>query len=147
MVMTFTLTLLYHYNSITEPRARFLLSFLEDLSINFPSYFITSILDVHQDTATHDKLIFATAIRRSFATFPSLFLILLTTLPWVPLTRPCMESSGPAASAIPSTSAPFSLTGDVTLEAIMAQLQCTDARLDTFTDELYQLNTRVSHIA
>ena len=61
--------------------------------------------------------------------------------------RPHMESSGPAASAIPSTSAPFSLTGDVTLEAIMAQLQCMDARLDTFTDELYQLNTRVSHIA
>ena len=41
MVMTFTLTPLSHYNSITEPRARFLLSLLEDLSIDFPSHFIT----------------------------------------------------------------------------------------------------------
>ena len=32
MVMTFTLTPLSHYNSITEPRACFLLSLLEDLS-------------------------------------------------------------------------------------------------------------------
>ena len=58
MVMTFTLTLLSHYNSITEPCARFLLSLLEDLSIDFPSHFITSVLDVYQDMTTHDKLIF-----------------------------------------------------------------------------------------
>ena len=31
MVMTFTLTPLSHYNSITEPRAHFLLSLMEDL--------------------------------------------------------------------------------------------------------------------
>ena len=62
MVMTFTLTLLSHYNSITKPRARFLLSLLEDLSIDFPSHFITSILDVYLDTATRDKLIFPSAI-------------------------------------------------------------------------------------
>ena len=36
MVMTFTLTPLSHYNSITKPRARFLLSLLEDLFIDFP---------------------------------------------------------------------------------------------------------------
>ena len=35
MVMTFILHLLSHYNSITEPHARFLLSFLEDISIDF----------------------------------------------------------------------------------------------------------------
>ena len=64
MVMTFTLTPLSHCNSITEPRARFLLSFLEDLSIDFPSHFITSILDVYQDMATHDKLIFPLVITR-----------------------------------------------------------------------------------
>ena len=54
MVMTFTLTPLSHYNSITEPRARFLLSLLEDLSIDFPFHFITFVIDVYQDTATHD---------------------------------------------------------------------------------------------
>ena len=45
MVMTFTLTPLSHYNSITEPYARFLLSVLEDFSFDFPFHFITSILD------------------------------------------------------------------------------------------------------
>ena len=62
MVMIFTLTPLSHYNSITKPRACFLLSLLEDLFIDFLSHFITSILDVHLDTATHDKLIFSSAI-------------------------------------------------------------------------------------
>ena len=64
MVMTFVLTLLSHYNSITEPHARFLLSLLEDLSINFPFHFITSILDVYHDMTTRDKLIFPLAITR-----------------------------------------------------------------------------------
>ena len=36
MVMTFVLHLLSHYNSITEPRARFLHSLLEHLNIDFP---------------------------------------------------------------------------------------------------------------
>ena len=75
MVMTFTLTPLSHYNSTTEPHARFLLSLMEDLSIDFPSHFITSIIDVYQDIATYDKLIF---------TFP--FLSLLFSPLWVPST-------------------------------------------------------------
>jgi len=62
MGMTFVLPPLSHYNSITEPRARFLLSFLKDLSIDFPFHFITSILNVYQDIATCDKLIFPLAI-------------------------------------------------------------------------------------
>ena len=62
MVMTFTFTLLSHYNSITESCARFLLSLLEDLSIDFPSHFSTSILDVYLDTTTRNKLIFPLAI-------------------------------------------------------------------------------------
>ena len=45
MVMTFTLTPLSQYNSITEPYARFLLSVLEDFSFDFPFHFITSILN------------------------------------------------------------------------------------------------------
>ena len=64
MVMTFTLTPLSHYNSIIKPHAHFLLSLLEDLSIDFPSHFITSVLDVYQDTAARDKLIFPSAITR-----------------------------------------------------------------------------------
>ena len=37
MVMAFVLHPLSHYNSITVPRARFLLSLLEGLTIDFPS--------------------------------------------------------------------------------------------------------------
>ena len=62
MVMTFTLNPLSHYYSITEPHARFLLSFLEDLFIDFPSHFITFVFNVYQDTTTRDKLIFPSAI-------------------------------------------------------------------------------------
>ena len=62
MVMTFILHPLSHYNSITEPRARFLLSLLEDISIDFPSHFILSLINVYRDMVTRDKLIFPSAI-------------------------------------------------------------------------------------
>ena len=62
MVMTFVLHPLSHYNSITEPHARFLLSLLEHLTINFPSHFILSIIDVHLDSTSRDKLIFPSVI-------------------------------------------------------------------------------------
>ena len=64
MVMTFVLHPLSHYNSITEPRARFLLSLLEDLTIDFPSYFILFIIDVHLESASRDKFIFPSIITR-----------------------------------------------------------------------------------
>ena len=64
MVMTFVLHPLSYYNSIIEPRARFLLSFLEHLTIDFPSHFILSIIDVHLDSASRDKLIFPSVIMR-----------------------------------------------------------------------------------
>ena len=64
MVMTFVLHPLSHYNSITKSRARFLLSLLEHLTIDFPSHFILSIIDVHLDSASCDKLIFPSAITR-----------------------------------------------------------------------------------
>ena len=64
MVMTFIFHPLSHYNTITKPRARFLLSLIEDISIDFPSHFIFSLIDVYRDTATHDKLIFPLAITR-----------------------------------------------------------------------------------
>ena len=74
MVMTFVLHPLSHYNSITRPRALFLLSFLEHLTIDFPSHFILSIIYVHLDLESRDKLIFPSAItrilRHFFVPFP-----------------------------------------------------------------------------
>ena len=55
MIMTFVLHPLSHYNFIIEPRARFLLSLLEHLTIDFPSHFILSIIDVFRDTVTRDS--------------------------------------------------------------------------------------------
>ena len=59
-----------------------------------------------------------------------------------------METIDPAASAIPSSSAPStSAAGGVTLEAIMAQLQHMDAHLNSLINEMCQVNTHVGHIA
>ena len=69
VVMTFVLHPLSHYNSITEPRAQFLLSLLKHLTIDFPSHFILSIIDVYKDMAAHDKLIFPSAITRILCHF------------------------------------------------------------------------------
>ena len=64
IVMKFVLHPLSHYNSIIEPHARFLLSLINDLSIDLFSHFILSFIDVYKDTATRDKLIFPFAITR-----------------------------------------------------------------------------------
>ena len=64
MVMTFVLHPLSYYNSITEPHAQFLLSLLKGLTIDFPSHFILSFIDVYKDSTTCDKLIFPSAITR-----------------------------------------------------------------------------------
>ena len=69
IVMTFVLHPLSHYNSITESRARFLLSLLEHLTINFSSHFIFSIIDAYRDSASYDKLIFPSAITRILSNF------------------------------------------------------------------------------
>ena len=69
MVMTYILHPLSHYNTITESRARFLLSLIEDLSIDFPSHFIFSLKDVFRDTVTRDKLIFPSTITRILCYF------------------------------------------------------------------------------
>ena len=53
----------------------------------------------------------------------------------------------PPTSSTSSTSAPFSSSGGVTLEDIMAQLMCMEAHLDTLSDELCQVNTRIGRIA
>ena len=82
MVMTFAFTPLSHYNSITKPCACFLLSLMEDLTIIFPSHFITSILDAYQDTATCDKPIFPSTIMQILRHFsiPIPFSPLFTTI-------------------------------------------------------------------
>ena len=64
MVMTFVLHPLSHYNSITESHAQFLLSLLKGLTIDFPSHFIISLIDVYRDTMNHDKLIFPLVVTR-----------------------------------------------------------------------------------
>ena len=135
MVITFVLTSLSHYNSITEPRAQFLLSLLEDLSIDFPSHLITSIIDVYMDTATRDKLIFPSAITRILRYFlveipnsPLLFSNIgaIDTV-YVPRSKAQLqpkwlqtETTDPPAPSAPSTSVSSSSGGGVTLMAIMA---------------------------
>ena len=164
MVMTFVLYPLSHYNSITEPRARFLLSLLEHLTIDFPSYFIISPMDVYRDTATCNKLIFPLAITRILyhfsVPFPSsdhfsvMCAIDAATIKHseaqfrsrqLNSTTP-PSCSAPSHSAL-STSAPSSSISDVSLRDIMAQLQRMDARLDTLSTELYQVNVHVDRIA
>ena len=73
MVMTFVLHPLSHYNSIIEPRAWFLISLIEGLTIYFPSHFILSIIDVYRDTTTHDKLIFPSTIMQLLRHFEVCF--------------------------------------------------------------------------
>ena len=132
--MTFVLYPLSHYNSITELRARFLLSLLEDLSIDFPSHIILSLIDVYRDTATHDKLIFPSAItqfiRHLSIPYPESLhftfmgainaAFVLRSEAQLQPKRPQTETTTPSAPFIPSTFAPSSSAGGVTLEAIMA---------------------------
>ena len=154
MVMTFVLHPLSHYNSITEPCARFLLSLLEHLTIDFPSHFILSIIDVYRDMTS-----FPSAITRIlchfFVPFPaSDHFHVMCAIDTATVKRGeaqfHLRRSGTTASSTPlapSTSAFFTLAGGVTLDVIMVQLQCMDAHLNTLTDELCQVNTCVSCIA
>ena len=127
MVMTFILHSLSHYNSIIEPCARLKLSLLEDISIDFPSYFILSLIDVYRDTTTRDKLIFPSTITRLhhfFVSFPVIsainVVIVQQSEAQLRSRRPRIETATPSASTAPSTFAPLSSAGGVTLEAIMA---------------------------
>ena len=164
MVMTFVLHPLSHYNSITEPRARFLLSLLEHLTIDFPSHFILSIIDVHLNSVSCDKLIFPSAITRILCHFSVPFpssdhFTIMCTIDYATVKRSeaqfrlrQLDSAAPLSSSAPyrsapSTSAPSSSSGDVKLGDIIAQLQRMDAHLDTLSTELYQVNVCVGRIA
>ena len=164
MVMTFVLHPLSHYNSITKPHARFLLSFLKRLTIDFSSHFIISLIDVYRDTATRDKLIFPSTIMQILyhfsIPFPSSdhFSVMCAI---DAATVKCSEaqfrsqqldSAAPpsrlaSSDSVPSTFAPSSSMSNVSLGDIMAQLQHMDARLDKLSTELYQVNIRIGRIA
>ena len=151
-----TFTLLSHYNSITKPRACFILSLLKDFSIDFPSHLITSIIDVYQDTATRDKHIFPLAITQIlqhfnisiplspfFSTIGAISTgsVRLSKAQLLPK-RPQVEMDDPTTSAIPpsslgpSTFTPSSSVAGVTLDAIMEQLQWMHGRLDYLINEM-----------
>ena len=162
MVMTFVLHPLSHYNSITEPYARFLLSLLEHLTIDFPSQFILSIIDVHLDSASRDKLIFPSAITRilrhfsiPFPSFDHFSIMCAIDYATVKRTEAQFrsrqtDSTTPSSCSAPSRSTPSasapSSSGVVSLGDVMAQLQRMDARLDTLSTEYYQVNIRVGRI-
>ena len=122
MVMTFVLHPLSHYNSIIEPRARFLLSLLEHLTIDFPSYFIRSIIDIHLDSASRDKFIFPSAITRILChfsiPFPSSDLFsIMCAIDYATVKRSeaqfrsrQMDSAAPSSHSTPSRSTPSAST-------------------------------------
>ena len=59
-----------------------------------------------------------------------------------------MDSTAPSSRSAPSWSASTpSSSSDVSLGDVMVQLQRMDARLDTLSTELYQVNVRVDRIA
>ena len=134
MVLTFVLHPLSHYNSIIEPRARFLFFLLEGLIIDFPTHFVLSLIDVYKDTTTHDKLIFPLVITQILCHVSISYLvsshfsimcaidtaIVQQSKAQLQPKRPWTEMVTPLASSIPSTSAPSSSASGVTLEAIMA---------------------------
>ena len=163
MVMTFVLHPLSHYNSITKPRARFLLSLLEHLIIDFPSHFILSIIDVHLDSASRDKFIFPSAITRILRQFSVPFpssdhFTVMCAIDYAIVKRSeaqfrsrQSDSTAPSSRSAPSRSASSvsapSSSGDVFLGDVMVQLQHMDARLDTLSTKLYQVNVLVGRIA
>ena len=163
MMMTFVLHPLSHYDSITEPCTQFLLSLLEHLNINFPSHFILSIIDVHLDSASCDKLIFPSAITRILRHFSVHFpsfdhFTIMCAIDYATVKRSKAQfrlrqtdSAAPFSRSAPSRSTPFasfpSSSSDVSLGDVMAQLQRMDARLDTLSTGLYQVNVCVSRIA
>ena len=115
MMMTFVLTPLSHYNSIIEPHAQFLLSLLGDLYVDFPSHFITSILDIYQDMSTRDKLIFhsiITHILRHFSISIPNFYTVMGAISVASVRQSKAHLSGFAASPSPSLEASTDEDGD-----------------------------------
>ena len=137
MVMTFVLHHRSYYNFIAEPRARFSLLLLEHLTIDFPSHFILSVINVHLDVASCDKLIFPSAImrilRHFFVPFPYFdHFLVMCVIDYTTVKRSgaqfrarhsdsvALPSSSAPSRFAPSRSAPSYSLGDVTLGDVMA---------------------------
>ena len=134
MVMTFILHPLSYYNTITKPRARFLLSLIKGLTIDFPLHFILFFIDIYKDTVTCDKLIFPSIIMRllrhfsiSYLESPHFSFMCVIDVATVKQSfaqlrsrQPQSQMAAPPASIASSTFMLSSSPGGVTLEAIMA---------------------------
>ena len=111
-----------------------MLSLLEHLTIDFPSHFFLSIIDVYKDTVTHDKLIFPLAItrilRHFFVPFPiSDHFHVMCAIDYATVKHSeaqfhsmQFDLAALPIPSTPSTSPSFTFAGGVTLDAIMAQL-------------------------
>ena len=155
MVMTFLLTTRSHSNTITKPYAHFLLSLMDNLSIDFSSHIIESMIDIYWDTAIRNKLIFPSAITR-------ILTHLHITIPCSPpfysmgaiskesiqrsdaqlvAKRPCVESTTtdltPASWPSSSSTPPSSSRVKVSLVAIMDQLQHMRANFGSCLNHLF----------
>ena len=167
MVITFVLTPWSHYNTIIEPRARFLLSLMEDLSVDFPSHMIKSMIDIYRDI-TRDKFIFPSTITCilahvhvtiSFSTpFYAMGAISKESIQksdaqlaakW-PRVESTLTNVAPTSKPSSSFAPPSSFGAGFSLATIMDQLQLMHvefgSRLDHLPDEMCQMNTRISRI-
>ena len=136
-----------------------MLSLLEHLTIDFPSHFILSIIDVYRDTAFRNTLIFPSAITRILRHFSVPFPVsdhfhVICAINAATVKRSEVQfgsrrsdTAAPPTPSTPSTSTPSTSAGGVTLDVIIAQLQRMDACLDTLSTELFQVNTYVGRIA
>ena len=137
---------------------------LEHLTIDFHSNFILSIIDVHLDSASRDKVIFPSAITTILCHFSVPFpssdhFTIMCAIDYATVKRSeaqlqsrqldsaALSSRSAPSRLAPSTSAPPSSSSDVSLGDIMVLLQRMDARLDTLSTKLYQVNVCVSRIA
>ena len=110
-----------------------MLSLLEDIFIDFPSHSILSLIDVYRDKTTRDKLIFPSAITRIVRHFSVPFPVspYFSVMGGIDATtvqrseqqlrprRPQTQTVTSPTSLAPSTSAPLSSVGGMTLDAIM----------------------------
>ena len=123
-------------SDLTKPRARFLLSLLEHLTIDFPFHIILSIIDVHLNSTSCDKLIFPSAITRILRHFSIPFpfsdhFTVMCAIDYATVKRSeaqfqswQTDSAAPSSHSAPSRSTPSasapSSSGNVSLGDVMA---------------------------
>ena len=132
-----------------------MLSLLEHFTIDFTFHFILSIIDVHLDAVSRDKLIFPSTITRILRHFSIHFpssdhFPIMCAIDYTIVKRSeaqhrvrQSDSATPPSHSTPSRSNPSSSLSDVTLGDVMVQFQRMDTLLYTLSTELYQVNIRV----